>query len=331
MIYQIVTFLLTGISAYFLIALILVAWPFRESTTKRGIATDELDRLIAGGSLIQPAEPTFFVARDGARRLYRLYPGRGSDLLIFLHGSSSDSSYLAKFSKSLSQRPNGPTVVTLDMRGHGQSPGRRGDVDHVHQQEQDIADLWGIMKQGHRFSRFFLGGHSIGGGLAIRYASGHEQPKPDGLVLIAPFIHRKSPAARPDSGGWAVPCIPRFAGVEMFGQMGIHFFEGRPVLRFQIPPSSKNGAETPLYSWRLFKSVTPSDKWEKDIECINSCILVITAENDSIFYPDGYKDIFKNNHRTTIKSISDSNHFELSTSDEVPNIINDWLQGITRR
>ena len=64
---------------------------------------------------------------------------------------------------------------------------------------------------------------------------------------------------------------------------------------------------------------------------LNSCILVITAENDSIFYPDGYKDIFKNNHRTTIKSISDSNHFELSTSDEVPNIINDWLQGITRR
>ena len=46
---------------------------------------------------------------------------------------------------------------------------------------------------------------------------------------------------------------------------------------------------------------------------------------------DGYKDVFKNNHRTTIKSISDSNHFELSTSDEVPNIINDWLQGITRR
>ena len=87
MIYQSVTCLLTGISAYFLIALILVAWPFRESTTKRGIATDELDRLIAGGSLIQPAEPTFFVARDGARRLYRLYPGRGSDLLIFLVGS----------------------------------------------------------------------------------------------------------------------------------------------------------------------------------------------------------------------------------------------------
>lgn len=53
---------------------------------------------------------------------------------------------------STSKRPH---RRNFDMRGHGQSPGRRGDVDHVHQQEQDIVDLWGIMKQGHRFSRFF--------------------------------------------------------------------------------------------------------------------------------------------------------------------------------
>ena len=48
----------------------------------------------------------------------------------------------------------------------------------------------------------------VGSGLAIRYAAGDQQPKPAGLILIAPYIHRKSPVARPDSGGWATPWYP---------------------------------------------------------------------------------------------------------------------------
>lgn len=35
----------------------------------------------------------------------------------------------------------GLTVITPDMRGHGPSPVRRGDVDDAEQQQRDIADL----------------------------------------------------------------------------------------------------------------------------------------------------------------------------------------------
>lgn len=326
MMHGLITFLLTGALVYSVIALALVTWPFPESAGKRGDAADELDSLVASGNLVQPAAPRFFEARDGARRLYRLYQGPGPDLLIFLHGSSSDSRYLARLANSLSKLPGGATVATLDMRGHGPEPRRRGDVDHVHQQEQDIADLLAALKRTNRFDRFLLGGHSIGGGLAIRYAAGHEQPKPDGLVLVAPFIHRKSPAARQDSGGWATPCIPRFAGIGMLGRFGIHAFENRPVLRFAVPTAARDGGETPLYSWRLYKSVTPRDNWREEIAAINAPILIVAAENDSIFRSDGYKDIFRNVRQATVEIISAIDHFQLSTSDEVPGLIDTWLR-----
>lgn len=142
-----------------------------------------------------------------------------------------------------------PAVATLDMCGHGPEPGRRrGDMDHVLQQEQDIADLWTALQQARGFERFVLGGHSIGGGLSIRYACGAETPRPDSLLLIAPFIHRKSPAVRPGSGGWARPCMPRFARIEMLGRFGVQALQGRPVLRFAVADALQDGHETPWYS-----------------------------------------------------------------------------------
>jgi len=328
---NLITFLLVGVVVYFVIALTLVAWPLAASAQQQSRAADELESLIAARPWVEPAEPDFFEARDGARRLYRLYPGSGSDLLIFLHGSSSDSRYLARLAGALTQLPESPTVATLDMRGHGPEPGRRGDVDHVRQQAQDIADLWSALKRTRRFDRFFLGGHSSGGGLALLYAAGHEHPKPDALVLLAPFIHWKSPAARPGSGGWATPCIPRFAGIEMLGRFGIHAFENRPVLRFAVPPAARDGCETPVYSWRLYRSITLGDAWRKEIAGIDAPVLVIAAEKDSIFRSDGYKDVFMDQAQVAIEIIPGIDHFQLSTSDEVPRRMGVWLRNASSR
>lgn len=256
MLVRLIEFAVIGIAIYCAIALMLLAWPVRRSAGYPGPAAGELDKLVVGGSLIEPTVPLFFWARDGAKRLYRLYEGAGADIFILLHGSSSDSRYLARLAGSLATT-TGLTVATLDLRGHGPEPTRHGDVDRINQQEQDIADLLAALKAGKSFDRFLLGGHSIGGGLAIRYAAGDQQPKPAGLILIAPYIHRKSPVARPDSGGWATPFVTRFAGIDMLQRLGIHAFDGLPVLRFEVPPAARDGTETPLYSWRLFTSVTP--------------------------------------------------------------------------
>ena len=323
--YRLLRFSVIGALTYIAIALALVAWPVPDATPQSGNASRQLERLVKGGTLTVPNEPQTFSARDGAKRVYRLYEGRGNDFLVFLHGSASDSRYLAQMARSLSAA-SGLTVATLDMRGHGSIPGRRGDVDHVAQQEQDIADLVTTFRTKKQFDRFLLGGHSIGGGLAIRYASGSQEPKPSGLILLAPYIHRKSPAARPDSGGWATPSVARFAGIDMLQRVGIRAFDGLPVLRFEVPPAAKDGTETPVYSWRLFASVTPRQDWAAEVARIACPVLVLAAERDPIFRSEGYVDVFSATKNVAIQIVPEIDHFQLSTSDEVPMRIRTWMK-----
>ncbi len=321
---------LISVAVYVAIALVLIAWPAPAPTAAPERATLELDSLVAGGTLAEPAAPRHFTARDGATRPYRLYRGRGSDVLIFLHGSSSDGRYLARLATEIATS-SGLTVITPDMRGHGSEPGRRGDVDSVDRQEQDIADLVAKLREEGSSGRFLLGGHSIGAGLAIRFVAGLERLKPDGMVLIAPYIHRKSPAARANSGGWATPFVRRFAGIAMLQRFGIHAFDGLPVLRFAVPPAARDGTETPLYSWRLFASVTPRQDWRSDIRSINCPVLVMAAERDSIFRSEGYREVFEPLPQANVEIIPAIDHFQLVTSPEVPHQIARWLSEIVAR
>lgn len=315
---------LISVAVYVAIALVLIAWPPPASVAVPERATLELGSLVAGGTLAEPAAPRHFTARDGAIRPYRLYPGSSGDVLIFLHGSSSDGRYLARLAGDVAAA-TGLTVVTPDMRGHGAEPGRRGDIDAVDRQEQDIADLIATLRKDGQSGRFLLGGHSIGAGLAIRYVAGRERPRPDGMVLIAPYIHRKSPAARQNSGGWATPFVPRFAGIAMLQRFGIHAFDHLPVLRFAVPPAARDGTETTLYSWRLFASVTPRPDWRNDIHSIACPVLVMAAERDSIFRSEGYREVLEPLPHASVEIIPAIDHFQLVTSPEVPRRIARWL------
>ena len=116
-------------------------------------------------------EPQSFQARDGARLEYRLYPADSNRAVILLHGSGSHSRYLSPLADYL--RSEGlARVYTPDLRGHGRAPERRGDVDYIDQLEDDLADLIEVIKRDHPGIGVVLGGHSSGGGLALRFAGG---------------------------------------------------------------------------------------------------------------------------------------------------------------
>jgi alpha-beta hydrolase superfamily lysophospholipase len=204
-------------------------------------------------------------------------------------------------------------------------PGRRGDVDHVDQQEWDIADLVKAIAAEAPVRRLLVGGHSIGGGLALRYASGNQAPKPAAVLLLSPYVSRQAPSSRPDSGGWAAPRVTRFAGIEMLHRFGVSAFDHLPVVEFAVSPSRRDGLETPLYSWRLFNSVIPRADWEADIKRIEAPILVLGAEKDVIFRSEGYQAAFAGNPKATVDIVPGVGHFELSLMDEAPVRFARWL------
>ncbi len=102
------------------------------------------------------------VARDEVHLAYVLRPGPGPTLIL-IPGSFSDSSAWDAVGASL---PDHISQVIIELRGHGHSwpPPRDGSVEQFAQDVLRVADDL-------RLERFFVGGHSIGGMVALEVAN----------------------------------------------------------------------------------------------------------------------------------------------------------------
>jgi non-heme chloroperoxidase len=112
-----------------------------------------------------------FPARDGEELAYRIYDSKAERVLIFIHGSSYHGAGYHALAASLSLG-GAAKVVLPNLRGHYQSGRRRGDIDYIGQLEDDLFDLMQFLRAEGLGGPITLGGHSSGGGLAIRFAGG---------------------------------------------------------------------------------------------------------------------------------------------------------------
>ena len=83
--------------------------------------------------------------------------------------------------------PLGYAVYCPDHRGHGFSEGLRGYVEGFSDFAADLDSFIKIVKADHPGIKVYLVGHSIGGTVAIDYATRH-QAEIDGLILSAAFF-----------------------------------------------------------------------------------------------------------------------------------------------
>jgi alpha-beta hydrolase superfamily lysophospholipase len=168
----------------------------RTAASDQGVYdTSDLARVDYSGL---PA-PVAIAARDGARLAARVYDAPGNTVILAIHGSSGNGRYYYPMAQFLSGRGKA-TVYTLDLRGHGASDGRRGDVDYIGQLEDDVADVIAAIRARRPAARIVLLGHSAGGGLLVRYAGGGRGPAADGYVLLAPYLGPEAPTTKPDAG-----------------------------------------------------------------------------------------------------------------------------------
>lgn len=132
------------------------------------------------------APVTHYRARDRADLPVRHYESQGDTdtTLLLVHGSGSHIAYLAPLARRLSRR-DAAHVYTPDLRGHGISPARRGDVDYIEQLEDDLADLVEHARACHVGNHIVVGGHSSGGGLTLRFAGSRHGGLADALRTCA--------------------------------------------------------------------------------------------------------------------------------------------------
>lgn len=323
---------LTAAAIYLAIALALVvsqspATP--EPGESGGLA---FSRLATEGHEGLP-QPETYRARDGASLPYRRYAAAGEPgrILILLHGSGWHGMQFNRMARELAAR-GAADVIVPDLRGHGAAPARRGDVDHIGQYEEDIADLIGILREEQPGAEIVLGGHSSGGGLVVRYAGGEREAAVDRFLLMAPFLKHDAPTTRPNSGGWAHSAVRRIIGLTKLNAVGVTALNHLPVIAFAMPRAVLDGplggTATTRYSYRLNTGYAPRSDYEADIARLDRPFLLVAGSADEAFRADAYEPLMRElTPHGTYRVLDGVGHLDVVERPEVIDLVEAWLTG----
>ena len=318
-----------GIAAL-IVAIVSIALPFPPMPPETDVFgfAGERDK-----SATEPPPLAQFRARDGDALAYRFYDAASERILIFIHGSSYHGGGYHDLATYVSGA-GAAKVVLLNMRGHYFSGRRRGDIEYIGQYEDDVVDLIGeLRKQGHK-GPIVLGGHSSGAGFLLRFAGGpgSKQEAIAGYVALAPIIPRTAALRGGDAGGWNVIDLPRILGLVALNIIGVHGFDGLPVIAFNKPASAWNGTETLAYSWRLNSSFLPRNDYASDVKAMPANALILVGDKDEAVDGLALLDLLKAaEYRGSAEILAQTNHFGIFHNEEALKRTADYVASIPER
>lgn len=308
---------------YLLIAIVLVYLPFERLSPEKSIDLSTLSGPLQ--SQLKLLKEAHYTTRNGSKIFYRYISGQRKTVVVLLHGSGSEGRYLAPLAAHL-QSSNDISVVIPDLRGHGRSAlAKMGDIDYLGQYEHDLEDLIKHLQKEKPETAIFLGGHSSGAGLAIKYAGGKLKPF-DGYILLAPYLGHDAPTVKPNSGGWVQVAIKRYIGLSMLNRAGITLLNPLPVLYFNRPEKWNDALQTQSYSYRLNESFSPQD-YATQLRNNKKPMLVLVGQADDAFYPEKFAPIFSEYaEQAELHLIEHASHIDLPANEKVFSFISQWLE-----
>ncbi|HIJ62279.1 MAG TPA: alpha/beta fold hydrolase [Rhodospirillaceae bacterium] len=248
-------------------------------------------------------------ARDGTPLAYRAYPAAGNRLAILVHGSAGTSMHAV--AKAL--QAAGVGSYALDVRGHG-GTGTAGDIAYVGQLDDDLADFASQIRRRHPAAKVALAGFSSGGGFVLRVAGSANGGLFDSYALISPYLGHRAPTQRPDAAEWITPFVPRLIALAVLERIGVHAFEGLPVVALAMVPG-KDGAANATYSYRLAKNFTPSEDYRGDFRRATKPIAVVVGGADEVFFADRFApEIHAVRPDITVLVVPGLGHFDMTTT-----------------
>jgi alpha-beta hydrolase superfamily lysophospholipase len=203
-------------------------------------------------------------------------------------------------------------------------------VDYIGQLEDDLADLVSVIRKDTPNAMLIIGGHSSGGGLAIRFAGSRYGMQADAYMLLSPFLKYNAPTMRSDAGGWAQAHTLRIAGLTMLNNVGIHWFDHLTVIEFEMPQQARDGTETLCYSHRLNTAYAPRN-YKKDLREITQPLLVVVGGRDEAFIADQFEMVISQYTAVQVKLLPELTHMGVVVSPEVRPVVKEWLEGLSKQ
>jgi lysophospholipase len=133
-----------------------------------------------------------FTSQDGLKLYYRRWDAASltQAVLVVVHGYLEHSGryqFLADYFA-----PRGYSLYAMDLRGHGQSGGRRAHVSSFSEYLYDLDRFLSTVQKREGDGLKFLVGHSLGGLIVLRYALDSPEGLA-GLVVSSPYLANKVP------------------------------------------------------------------------------------------------------------------------------------------
>jgi non-heme chloroperoxidase len=269
-----------------------------------------------------------YPARDGEQLAYRFYDSAADRILIFIHGSSYHGGGYHALAAAISLG-GAAKVVLPNLRGHYQSGRHRGDVEYIGQLEDDLDDLIKFLRAEHHDGPITLGGHSSGGGLAIRFAGGPYARDVSNYLIMTPIIPRSPVVRGGTAGGWANLNLKRLFGLLALNAIGIDGFNGLPIVDFNKPAKFWDGTETLSYSYRLNASYHPRYRYENDIRALPERTMVMIGGADEANDPDALRALLAADApRAEMKILPGIGHFGIFSDPAALDVAAGWLRGL---
>ncbi|PWJ55044.1 alpha-beta hydrolase superfamily lysophospholipase [Dyadobacter jejuensis] len=316
---RIVRSILISLVVYLSIALVLISWPI---TIEKNVQNYDYSS-VKENSETSLGNEQWIKSRDNYELFNRVYRSENKDVLILIHGSGSESRYLAKLANSIAQA-NIATVLTPDMRGHGKNSGERGNIDFIGQLENDIEDLIQFSKKNLGAKRIILAGHSSGGGFVLRFIGNPKNTQVDKAILLAPYLGYDSPTVKHNSGGWVQVALKRIIGLSMLNNIGVKFLNHIAVLFFNRPENLNDKLQVPSYSYNMTINFNPKD-YKAEIENIKIPCLVLVGDQDESFYTEQFSIAFDTAKKyTRLEILENVKHLDIVKNPHAFEIIKDW-------
>lgn len=279
-----------------------------------------------GFEQVYKTEDSYFTVRDKKKIFAYRFSENSDNTIILIHGVAS-SGYLYNKTAGLLREATQSEVYAFDLRGHGRSEGISGDVDYINQYVDDLADIMISIRKEKPNGKIIIAGHSMGGGIALRYAMQKQYEQPDGFLLFAPVIGHNSPAILKGQGTESLVEEPfmklhieRMIGLAMLNEIGNHENDSLPVLFFNLPEN------VPLrkYSYRANKSMTPDD-YVSGLKAVNKPMLVLIGSKDEAFSSESTKEAVLKNSKGEIHIIDEATHNGVRHNSQSFALIKEWF------
>ncbi len=298
------------------------------------IASSAFTRILQSDhSDLPPAQ--FTPMRDGQDLGFRHYAANSEKALVLLHGSACFGDHFHPLAKELSHA-HIAQVYTLNLRGHGFTPGERGhSVQHPGQIIEDVEDFLRYLKRQNPRVEITLGGHSAGGGVVLAIARTLARTltrsPAENLVakyiFIAPFLGMGSSTVRPYFGGWITKLHAlKIRSLVALNLLGLTRWNHSTVIEFGIEAC----APDPRYigSWSLNTALAfGPGPWVMNQILLAKPTLLIAGDADEVFFSHLYKEAF-----TQIASNVDQpnlgpiGHFDVLVDSAAINAIANWMR-----